>query len=68
MAPYLLAPGVFSERLTALLDDGLAEVVAPTLCDDGDVDPRLAALVLRRYDEACGSAVGEGLSPLAAAR
>lgn len=71
VAPYLLAPGVFSERLQALLDrgpSGWADVVAPTLCDDGDVDPRLAELVLRRYDEALAGGVGGGLSPLAAAR
>ncbi|MGQ7349428.1 sirohydrochlorin chelatase [Quadrisphaera oryzae] len=70
VVPYLLAPGVFSQRLEALLDgsDGPApaEVVAKTLCADGDVDPRLAALALRRYDEAL--AAGEALSPLAAAR
>ncbi len=64
VAPYLLAPGVFSQRLAGLLDEGLADVVAPTLCDDGDVDPRLAALALRRYDEALSPVV----SPLAAAR
>ncbi|PWJ53185.1 Sirohydrochlorin ferrochelatase [Quadrisphaera granulorum] len=64
VVPYLLAPGVFSQRLDALLApaagtdagtaDGqaLADVVAQTLCADGDIDPRIAALALRRYDEA----------------
>ncbi|TNM70183.1 sirohydrochlorin chelatase [Streptomyces sp. NP160] len=56
VVPYLLAPGVFSQRLDALLDGSgaaaPADVVAKTLCADGDVDPRLAALALRRYDEA----------------
>lgn len=58
VSPYLLAPGVFSQRLQELLDAGSADVVAPTLCDDGDVDPRLAALALRRYDEALADEAG----------
>lgn len=56
VVPYLLAPGVFSQRLESLLDSSggpaRADVVAKTLCADGDVDPRLAVLALRRHDEA----------------
>ncbi|MGQ7296788.1 sirohydrochlorin chelatase [Quadrisphaera sp. KR29] len=77
VAPYLLAPGVFSRRLEALLGPGAgtggaADVVAATLCADGDVDVRLADLALRRYDEALATAGwdqggGAGVGPLAAA-
>lgn len=71
VVPYLLAPGVFSQRLDALLGDGTADVVAKTLCADGDVDQRLADLALRRYDEALaatGAHEDGDLSPLAGVR
>lgn len=74
VAPYLLAPGVFSQRLDALLGirDGAAaagaDVVAQTLCADGDVDPRLAALALRRFDEALERLEALDPGPLVAAR
>lgn len=50
VASYLLAPGVFSERLAALG----AEVVAEPL----GVHPGLVDLVLRRYDEGCRTGFG----------
>lgn len=44
VASYLLAPGIFSERLTGLGADVVSEPLG--------VHPRLVDLVLRRYDDA----------------
>lgn len=72
VAPYLLAPGVFSQRLARLLGDGLVDGVAGTLCSDGaGGDPgvrRIAALALRRFDEALAGPAAEPLTAVAGAR
>lgn len=49
LAPYLLAPGVFTGRLAAA---GADVVAAPMITGPRGVDARIAALALRRYDEA----------------
>jgi sirohydrochlorin ferrochelatase len=51
VATYLLAPGAFADRIRRLSGD---RPVTPPL----GPDPRLAALALRRYDEACSSTGG----------
>ncbi len=52
LASYLLAPGVFSGRVRA----AGADVVAAPL----GADPRIAAIALRRYDEALASVAPAG--------
>ncbi|MGN6299703.1 MAG: sirohydrochlorin chelatase [Angustibacter sp.] len=49
VAAYLLAPGVFHERL---LGCGADAVTAPLLLPDAPPDPRLVDVVLDRYDTA----------------
>jgi sirohydrochlorin ferrochelatase len=49
VAPYVVAPGFLPDRIAASAREAGADVLAPVL---GDA-PELAALLLRRYDEAC---------------
>ncbi|MFF4919876.1 sirohydrochlorin chelatase [Kitasatospora sp. NPDC001261] len=48
VAPYLLAPGLLPDRIAAAAEDAGADLVADVL----GPSPELAALLLRRYDQA----------------
>ncbi|MBM9507389.1 sirohydrochlorin chelatase [Actinacidiphila acididurans] len=51
VAPYVLAPGFLPDRIAAGALEAGADVLAPVL----GAAPEVAALLLRRYDEACAA-------------
>jgi sirohydrochlorin ferrochelatase len=61
VAPYVVAPGFLPDRIAAGAREAGADVLAPVL---GDA-PEVAAVLLRRYDEACAARAG-GTLPLSA--
>jgi sirohydrochlorin ferrochelatase len=61
VAPYVVAPGFLPDRIATGAREAGADVLAPVL---GDA-PEVAAVLLRRYDEACAARAG-GTLPLSA--